>query len=608
MTRVAQAIEITKKRNLDFQRHTPWQILHGLLALRENYTIKNGSQYVNALDFLSTQARYKGAAWFEATPHGGRAHPYNGTPYDFEGHVNQSLSIIAMCNVPLTHEFRTGSGKIVTMADMVRHAQMNVQSHEELTWTLWFLTHYLDQDTAWTNFRGERWSMEALVRNQNSSSVLTAPCGGCHNLFALAYARNAYMQKHGQLRGAWLEADQKLQQYISTAQAMQNRDGSFATQFFKARGYSTDFNERIKSSGHMLEWLLVALPKSRLNEPWIRNGVLTLANDMIQNAAQPADCGPLYHSLHALVLYQQRMQPQNEPTAQEQLTAKPELPQNPARTVQTLPGAANGNSSVTIVRDPQGAQTPATMSPTAPAPNTLPGQAVTSVSPPAPQSPVKPTTPPALSTPPALVAPPASRGGNRFMPRQPARLADQPLLRRLSGEGDKEGVTPVPVTEPEIEPSQLTPFPGGMPILKPSAAQKISPKTEAAADGKETESETDAKSGTAITEPGTKAAATGAPQPPTEMPATEATKTATPADANSGEKKAEKKADDNKPESPKGAEPASKSPETTEPVKPAEKSADKPTNKPLQAPAAEDKANTTPPATPEVAQKPTGTK
>ncbi|MCA8999557.1 MAG: hypothetical protein KDA80_21355, partial [Planctomycetaceae bacterium] len=320
---VDDAIAKTSFRHLDFQVHTPWQILHGLLALRENYVIKNGDQMVNVLEHISNGARYKGNLWFEATQHGAKAHPYNGTPFDFEGHVNQTLAIVAMCNPSLDHKFLVEGGKTVTMKDMIKHAQMSVNTREETTWTLWFLTHYLDQDTQWVNSQGQRWSMESLVRIQTAASPIGAPCGGTHSLFALAYARNSYLQKHGELRGVWLEADQKLQRYIAAAQAMQNRDGSFATEFFKARGFSTDFNERIKSSGHMLEWLMMALPRKRLDEAWVVRGVERLARDLIENASAPAECGPLYHSLHALTLYRQRMAPDLTPTAPAELATAP---------------------------------------------------------------------------------------------------------------------------------------------------------------------------------------------------------------------------------------------------------------------------------------------
>jgi hypothetical protein len=151
--------------------------------------------------------------------------------------------------------------------------------------------------------------MERLVRTQTQASVLNAPCGGCHQLFALSLARNAYIRKYGRLRGAWLEADQKLQQHIAAAQTLQNKDGSFSVQFFKGSEHSDEFEKRIKSSGHMLEWLMAALPERRLKEYWVRHAIETLARDLITHSKEGAEPGALYHAVHSLVLYRERVAP-----------------------------------------------------------------------------------------------------------------------------------------------------------------------------------------------------------------------------------------------------------------------------------------------------------
>ncbi|MEW4490000.1 hypothetical protein AB1L42_18095 [Thalassoglobus sp. JC818] len=326
---VDRTIALTSRRYLDANAHTPWQVLHGLLALRGDFIVRDQGQQVSALDWIADRGKFRGVPWIEKTKDGGRIHPYNGTPYEFEGHVNQSLAIISMCNLPLDYKFKTASGQHITMQEMVDHAKKNVNSLEEITWTLWFLSRYVDQDEEWMNNDDEPWSMERLVRMQVAASPYNAACGGTHGMFALAFARNAYLKKHGQLRGAWLEADQKLQRYIVTAQRMQNRDGSFATNWFKSTGYSADVSERLTYSGHMLEWLMVALPKSRLNEQWIRVGVQTLCNDLVQSARVPIDgkkVGGLYHALHALVLYREQVNPAYTPGPAPELAASTNEP------------------------------------------------------------------------------------------------------------------------------------------------------------------------------------------------------------------------------------------------------------------------------------------
>ncbi|MEZ6047513.1 MAG: hypothetical protein R3C11_18425 [Planctomycetaceae bacterium] len=43
------------------------------------------------------------------------------------------------------------------------------------------------------------------------------------------------------MRGVWVEANQKILRYIETAQATQNRDGSFSSDYFRSRGTSNEF-------------------------------------------------------------------------------------------------------------------------------------------------------------------------------------------------------------------------------------------------------------------------------------------------------------------------------------------------------------------------------
>lgn len=313
---VDRAIEHNHRRYLNVtpgaQQNSPWQIMHGILAYRGDLQLKlsqpGGVKKINAIEYISNEAVYRNEYWFEATPYGGRAHPFN-VPYWFEGHVNQFLAILTMSNLPLNHEFKVAGGRVVTMADMVRHAQMTTSANVEPSWTLWFLTHYLDPDAEWKNMHGQKWSLASLAEIQTAASVVDAPCGGTHGLFALAYARNSYLQKHGDLRGIWLSAHQKIEQYIQQARNVQNQDGSFSTKFYRQREFSFDFAERIRASGHMLEWLMMGLPASRLQEPWVQAAVRSLATDLTSTSNQPIDPGPLYHASHALVLYRMRTRP-----------------------------------------------------------------------------------------------------------------------------------------------------------------------------------------------------------------------------------------------------------------------------------------------------------
>ncbi len=310
LTTVEKAIQVTSQRRLTAGVHTPWQVVHGILAQRWDLSlIKKDAPggEMNGIEWITSGVTFDGEPLWEATPYGGRGHPYT-RPYAFEGHPTQFMGYMTMADIPLDFEVRTPT-KIITIRDVVHDAKMQVHEGVEITWTLWTLAHYEDPDAHWFNAAGEPWSIERLVRLQIDEPVTSGACGGCHGLFALAYARNMYLSTGKPLRGVWFEADQKIKRYILEAQALQNPDGSFSTNHFNGPGYSDDFATRITTSGHQLEWLMVALPQSKLKLAWFRNAINRVAKDLIENRHVASDCGPLFHGMHALVIYRQRTVP-----------------------------------------------------------------------------------------------------------------------------------------------------------------------------------------------------------------------------------------------------------------------------------------------------------
>ena len=135
---INDAVSITSRRYLTADIHTPWQIMHGLLALRQEYKIKVGNEKVSALNWLTERRYYKGEPIIEHTPHGGRFHTFT-EPYAFEGHPNQFLAIATMSDLPVDFAFNTTVGGQVTIQDMINHAKADVNDREEITWTLWAL-------------------------------------------------------------------------------------------------------------------------------------------------------------------------------------------------------------------------------------------------------------------------------------------------------------------------------------------------------------------------------------------------------------------------------------------------------------------------------------
>ena len=308
---VEDAISSTRRRLLSTEINTPWQVMHGLLALRSEFDIRQKGEIVSGLDWVSSGPVFEGEPWFEKTPYGGRAHPYS-RPWAFEGHANQFLAILSMSALPLNHQFQTPTGPI-TIADMLEHAQKTVSSKDEPTWTLWALSRYLPPDASWRTTYGETWSIERLVTVQTAKPLQGTACGGTHGMFALAHARNVYLRTGKPLRGVWLEAEYKIRRLIKTARVQQNSNGMLSSNYFRGREYKRDFNKRLASAGHILEFLMMALPQDQLQEDWVRRAIHTTAEDLLQNRKSEVRCSPLYHAVNGLNIFLDRVRPQRPP-------------------------------------------------------------------------------------------------------------------------------------------------------------------------------------------------------------------------------------------------------------------------------------------------------
>lgn len=300
------AIEVTSKRYLTANVHSPWQIFHGILAMKRDFQLKLGEEKVNALEWIATsEPRFDNQPLLLKTAHGGKFHPFT-RPWAFEGHPSQFLALMSQSDLPNDYSFKVGDEKI-TLADMVQNTMKEVNSKEEVTWVLWALQHHLAPNAQWVNQFGEPWSIEKLVQIETAAPVVGAACGGNHRLFALTRTRDKHLKLGGKLDGVWAQADLKIRQHVELARQLQNSDGSFSSKFYQAPGYTNDLNERFNTTGHTLEFLSIGLPANRLTEPWVLNAATLLSRELVQYRQRQIDCGPLYHSLNSLMIYRERL-------------------------------------------------------------------------------------------------------------------------------------------------------------------------------------------------------------------------------------------------------------------------------------------------------------
>ncbi len=305
-----------QNRRLNLEEHAAWQILHGALAFQRQFLVQRtlGGESVSAVDHLLQGGLIKG--WTvrpgivldEATDRRGLIAILESGTKQGQGHSDQWLAVLAQCDLEPTQPIQVGE-RTYTMADFVSQVQWdcprNVQ--REFSWTLIGLTTYQPTTATWKAQDGQTWSIERLVEIEIEQDVDTSACGGTHRLIGLAMALNRHLASGGIQQGVWADADGKIVAAIQRARELQNPNGSFSANYFQRAGQSADLAKDLGSTGHVLEFLVIAMTDKQLAEPWVTRAVVHLCDLLRKTQGVDLECGALYHAAHGLVLYRQRV-------------------------------------------------------------------------------------------------------------------------------------------------------------------------------------------------------------------------------------------------------------------------------------------------------------
>lgn len=307
--RVEQVLATYKRRPLNTQDHTPWEVMHSFLAFGIGTDVRVGGPrggLVNAIGWVNSGGRCRGQTMLATQD--GRITALKGI--GLQGHSAQYLAILAQCRVaansPLTPQRQS-----FTVADLIEQEKLDCKSKTELTFALIGLAHYLPTDATWTARDGQPWSLERLVAEELEQPIRGAPCGGTHRLFGLAYGCQRRLRATGSLEGTYARADAFVREYqLMTLTKLQNADGSFSTEWYKfptAQNREDDIDRKIQTTGHMLEWLVASLDQESLYHGRVTRAVEFLAWSLASEPDREWAVGPMCHALHALSVYQERV-------------------------------------------------------------------------------------------------------------------------------------------------------------------------------------------------------------------------------------------------------------------------------------------------------------
>ncbi len=307
--RIEQVLAIYKRRPLNTQDHTPWEVMHSFLAYGIGTDVRVGGPrggLVNAIGWVNSGGRCRGQTMLATQD--GRVTALKGV--GLQGHSAQYLAVLAQCRVaansPLTPQRQS-----FTVADLIEQEKLECKSKTELTFALIGLAHYLPSDATWTARDGQPWSLERLVAEELEQPIRGAPCGGTHRLFGLAYGCQRRLRATGSLEGTYARADAFVREHqLMTLTKLQNADGSFSTEWYKfptAQNREDDIDRKIQTTGHMLEWLVASLDQQSLYHARVTRAVEFLTRALASEPEREWAVGPMCHALHALSVYQERV-------------------------------------------------------------------------------------------------------------------------------------------------------------------------------------------------------------------------------------------------------------------------------------------------------------
>jgi hypothetical protein len=312
--RLNDAIAGARSRRMDPKVNNAWQIVHGILCFGRDLQITVDGKPTPALPWLLNGGELKG--WVLVPGEKGLKDVEEPGSKSGEGHDDQWLGYLSQCGMTLDDEIKV-KDETFKVSDLVTQAQWDVHEGMEATWTVMAFSKYLPLDAKWTARDGQEWTIERLVGMEAAQDLNGSACGGSHRLYGITCALNRYISEGGEAVHKQLEAGKapagwqagydKVLESIAKAHEYQQPDGGFSTNFFSRSGSSPDIALRINSTGHTFEFLVMALPDEELKADWMKRAALFLCDLLDATMDQDLECGGLYHAVHGLILYRDRL-------------------------------------------------------------------------------------------------------------------------------------------------------------------------------------------------------------------------------------------------------------------------------------------------------------
>lgn len=335
-TRIDKLLQHYQQRPLNTRDHNAWEVMHQVVAFGVKTKVRVGGPQgpeQPAIGWLCFNYPFRGYRILQM--HNGL--PLGNKGYGVQGHHGQLLAILAQSRLRKDYPLRVG-GRQFTVADLIENEKRTCRTGMELTFKLIGLSYYISTAESWRAEDGQRWSIARLLQEEIDAPIHSAACGGTHRLMGYAYAVWKRRKEGLPLNGQFYRAEKYLADYHRWAFRLQNPDGSFSSQWLRTRAHSADPQRRLRTTGHILEWLAFSLPQEELTRPEIVRAVEHLVRLLERDPDYAWEIGPLGHALHALAIYRQRVwKPKESPSPKTGPLVAPQ-PRNPQGAGASFPG------------------------------------------------------------------------------------------------------------------------------------------------------------------------------------------------------------------------------------------------------------------------------
>ncbi|MHC4401975.1 MAG: hypothetical protein ACYTG0_20075, partial [Planctomycetota bacterium] len=264
---VRNALAVVGRQPFNTRDHTPGEIIDFCLVLGCKTMVGYGgpsSQKINALGSLCWNYPCGGYQLLRA----GDGKMVARIGYGLQARPAQFLAVLGQSGVPVDYEVRIGDLH-GTVADLVECEKLACRHRGDQSFRLIGLSHYIPGDETWKSDLGEDWSLEQLLKEELARSASVSGRDRMQCLMGLSYALGRRSRQELPIDGHFADTKRYLNEFQEFALAQQNADGSWHPSFFAYRGTSSDVLGSLRSTGHILRWLVFSLPEDRLKDPSI---------------------------------------------------------------------------------------------------------------------------------------------------------------------------------------------------------------------------------------------------------------------------------------------------------------------------------------------------